>query len=105
MTISVLRTADAWWVATPAGAARGTTSARTTAELLAAARPRLAIVSAGVRNPYGHPAPAVLNRLERSGARVLRTDRDGAVELRWGARGPLRIYLPASPRRSGAAGG
>ncbi len=77
----------------------------TTAELLAAARPRLAIVSAGVRNPYGHPAPAVLNRLERSGARVLRTDRDGAVELRWGARGPLRIYLPASPRRSGAAGG
>ena len=35
MTISVLRTADAWWVATPAGAARVTTSARTTAELLA----------------------------------------------------------------------
>ncbi|HNA51255.1 MAG TPA: fumarylacetoacetase, partial [Mycobacterium sp.] len=35
MTISVLRTADAWWVATPAGAARVATSARTTAELLA----------------------------------------------------------------------
>ena len=35
MTISVLRTVDAWWVATPAGAARVTTSARTTAELLA----------------------------------------------------------------------
>ncbi|GAY19089.1 fumarylacetoacetate hydrolase family protein [Mycobacterium sp. shizuoka-1] len=35
MTISVLRTDDAWWVASPAGAVRITTSARTTAELLA----------------------------------------------------------------------
>jgi 2-keto-4-pentenoate hydratase/2-oxohepta-3-ene-1,7-dioic acid hydratase in catechol pathway len=35
MTLSVLRTADAWWVATPAGAAKITTAARTTAELLA----------------------------------------------------------------------
>ena len=36
MTVSVLRTADAWWVATPAGAAKIATAARTTAELLAA---------------------------------------------------------------------
>ncbi|MDT7647610.1 MAG: hypothetical protein QOC75_4610 [Pseudonocardiales bacterium] len=35
MSTSVLRTADAWWVATPAGAARIATEARTTAELLA----------------------------------------------------------------------
>ena len=35
MTISVLRTADAWWVATPAGAAKIDTAAKTTAELLA----------------------------------------------------------------------
>jgi 2-keto-4-pentenoate hydratase/2-oxohepta-3-ene-1,7-dioic acid hydratase in catechol pathway len=35
MTTSVLRTADAWWVQTPAGAARIHTAARTTAELLA----------------------------------------------------------------------
>ena len=35
MTISVLRTDDAWWVASPAGAVRIATSARTTAELLA----------------------------------------------------------------------
>lgn len=35
MTISVLRTADDWWVQTPAGAARIDTAARTTAELLA----------------------------------------------------------------------
>lgn len=35
MTIAVLRTADAWWVQTPAGAAKVATDATTTAELLA----------------------------------------------------------------------
>ena len=35
MSTSVLRTADAWWVVTPAGAAKITTDARTTGELLA----------------------------------------------------------------------
>ena len=35
MTVSVLRTADDWWVETPSGAARITTTARTTGELLA----------------------------------------------------------------------
>lgn len=35
MTVSVLRTADAWWVKTPAGAARIETTATTTAALLA----------------------------------------------------------------------
>lgn len=35
MSTSVLRTADAWWVVTPAGAAKIPTDAKTTAELLA----------------------------------------------------------------------
>ena len=35
MSLSVLRTADAWWVSTPSGAAKVTTTATTTAELLA----------------------------------------------------------------------
>ena len=35
MTISVLRTADAWWVQTPTGAAKIETSATTTGQLLA----------------------------------------------------------------------
>jgi 2-keto-4-pentenoate hydratase/2-oxohepta-3-ene-1,7-dioic acid hydratase in catechol pathway len=34
MSTSVLRTADAWWVQTPSGAAKVPTTARTTAELL-----------------------------------------------------------------------
>ena len=35
MTVSILRTADAWWVHTPTGAARVATAAATTRELLA----------------------------------------------------------------------
>ena len=35
MSLSVLRTADAWWVCVPSGAAKVTTTATTTAELLA----------------------------------------------------------------------
>lgn len=52
-----------------------------TAELLAALRPRLAVVSVGTGNPYGHPADATLERLEATGARVWRTDRDGSVSV------------------------
>jgi 2-keto-4-pentenoate hydratase/2-oxohepta-3-ene-1,7-dioic acid hydratase in catechol pathway len=35
LTVSILRTADAWWVQTPTGAARVTTEAATTRQLLA----------------------------------------------------------------------
>ena len=48
---------------------------------LAAVAPRLAVVSASARNPFGHPAPATLSRLVTAGARVYRTDLDGAIEL------------------------
>jgi competence protein ComEC len=51
----------------------------TTAAFVAAVRPRLAVVSVGAGNTYGHPSAAVLTRLRAAGARVLRTDRVGAV--------------------------
>jgi competence protein ComEC len=52
---------------------------------LAAVQPRLAIVTAGYRNRFGHPRPEVLDRYRAAGAEVLRTDRDGAVTLRFEA--------------------
>ncbi|HJW60863.1 MAG TPA: fumarylacetoacetase, partial [Actinomycetota bacterium] len=44
MSSSIFRTTDAWWVETPAGAARIATKAKTTAELLAE---QTAIAAAG----------------------------------------------------------
>ena len=53
----------------------------TAPELLTRARPAVALVSAGRRNRYGHPAPAVLHRLAEAGAQVHRTDRVGTVSV------------------------
>ena len=53
----------------------------TAPEFLAAVQPRLAVISAGENNPYGHPNPELLERLEQARVRVLRTDRDGAVRI------------------------
>jgi competence protein ComEC len=41
--------------------------------------PEAAVISVGSRNAYGHPAPDVLAAYEHAGARLFRTDRDGAV--------------------------
>jgi competence protein ComEC len=72
----------------------------TGAELLAAARPRWAVVSAGARNSFGHPSAAVLERLAARGVRTLRTDLQGEVVLHWKDGEPMRLELPASPRRA-----
>lgn len=46
-------------------------------DLLTSLGARLALVSVGADNDYGHPAPSTLVALEATGARVLRTDLDG----------------------------
>lgn len=50
-------------------------------EFLAEVSPKIAIVSAGEENPYGHPSPELLRRLEVNHVPLLRTDRQGAVEI------------------------
>jgi competence protein ComEC len=49
--------------------------------LLDAARPRVALVSVGADNDYGHPATSTLSALARAGAVVGRTDRDGSLAV------------------------
>ena len=44
--------------------------------------PRIALVSAGAGNRYGHPAPDTLDRLEAAGARICRTDEQGDVSCK-----------------------
>jgi competence protein ComEC len=50
-------------------------------QFIAAVAPRWAIVPAGYRNRFGHPAREVLARYEGAGVHVLRTDLDGAIEV------------------------
>jgi competence protein ComEC len=60
--------------------------------------PRIALVSAGRNNRFGHPSPAVLQRYFEGGTRVFRTDRDGAVALVWeGARPLVFPFLADAP--------
>ncbi|KFG09855.1 MULTISPECIES: ComEC/Rec2 family competence protein [Streptomyces] len=49
--------------------------------LIRAMAPRLALISVGADNPYGHPAPGTVAALRAGGATVLRTDEDGAIAV------------------------
>ncbi len=52
-----------------------------TEAFLRAVSPRYAVISAGLRNRFGHPARSVLARLDHHGVRVLRTDRVGSIQV------------------------
>lgn len=54
---------------------------------LRAVSPAIAIISVGRENPFGHPHEEVMERLDIIGARVFRTDRDGAIKLTEGEKG------------------
>ncbi|MDR1439230.1 MAG: DNA internalization-related competence protein ComEC/Rec2, partial [Clostridiales bacterium] len=64
------------------------------------------------RNSYGHPSDEAVERYRASGARILRTDRDGMVTIRAGRDGSMEIkcYNDSSnsyawQRRQGGSGG
>ncbi len=48
-------------------------------ELLSAVKPKIAVISAGKNNLYGHPSEEVLRRLKIFGCAIWRTDLDGTI--------------------------
>ena len=54
----------------------------TSVELLQAVTPETVIISVGEGNPYGHPAPELLQRLQDFGCTVYRTDLNGSITYR-----------------------
>ncbi|WP_194793121.1 ComEC/Rec2 family competence protein [Raineyella fluvialis] len=50
-------------------------------DFLRATRARVALVSVGRDNPYGHPHPRTLDALTRLGMSVIRTDRSGHIAV------------------------
>jgi competence protein ComEC len=71
---------------------------------LDAVDPRVALVSVGVGNDYGHPNGPLLDRLARGGARVLRTDRSGDVAA-VATPGGLGVVARGSPGVGGTRSG
>jgi competence protein ComEC len=43
--------------------------------------PKLAVISVGAGNPYGHPTRQALSELGAHGVPTMRTDRQGEVEI------------------------
>ena len=54
----------------------------TSSRFLNEVNPVIAVISAGKVNPFGHPHPEVVRRLETFPLQLLRTDRQGAVTIR-----------------------
>ena len=50
-------------------------------DLMRELSPQIAVISVGATNTYGHPAPSTISALTQLGAKVLRTDIDGAVAI------------------------
>lgn len=56
-------------------------STSTSKAFLEKVRPKVAVISVSATNRYGHPSRKSLDRLACFGARIFRTDKNGAVEL------------------------
>lgn len=75
-------------------------------EFLAAVQPQVAIISVGEKNSYGHPSPELLERLQATGLRILRTDRDGSVRvLTDGERLEISCFVACPEGQATAASG
>jgi competence protein ComEC len=60
-----------------------------------AVHPRIAVISVGRHNTFGHPAPATIEVWHDTGADVLRTDQCGAISLADGS--PTTMLRCAAP--------
>lgn len=68
---------------------------------LEALRPAVAVISVGAKNSYGHPTSDALMRLDHVGAKVLRTDQMGTVEVvADGEDTSLRVLGTPKPKQS-----
>lgn len=59
-------------------------------DFLAQVRPKIAVISVGAGNKFGHPGKKTLNRLRSMGVKVYRTDQNGRVDVRVKARANTR---------------
>lgn len=65
-------------------------------EFLAKVTPLVSIISVGEGNSFGHPTKDTLDRLSVVGSRILRTDRNGSIEIDIGSNGEWEINCSKS---------
>jgi len=75
------------------GASNGTDRA-----WIGALRPKVAVISVGANNDYGHPSSRTLSILRGAGAAVFRTDQDGAVIVTVSPTGAVAVRTEWSDR-------
>ena len=66
-------------------------SGRHDGAFFAAASPTIALISVGARNDYGHPAARTVADVAATGARVFRTDHQGAITIARAADGRFAV--------------
>lgn len=102
MTVSVLRTAEGWWVRTPDGAARVDTSASTTAELLA---DRPAVLAASARGESVPVEESMLLSPVTAPCRVVAQMTNYASHVRDSGMDPATVPLTFFRKTSGSISG
>ncbi len=66
----------------------------TSLELLEKVQPKVALISCGEDNSYGHPHEELIERLEEAGCKVMSTPEYGAVTVKVGKKIEVRSYWP-----------
>jgi 2-keto-4-pentenoate hydratase/2-oxohepta-3-ene-1,7-dioic acid hydratase in catechol pathway len=102
MSISILRTADAWWAQTPTGAARIDTQAATTGELLA---DRAAIEAAAASDAVVQPSDLVLVSPVTAPCRVIAQMTNYRSHVADAGLNPVTIPLTFFRKASGSVSG
>lgn len=64
----------------------------TSPNFLEAVNPKIAVISSGKRNNFGHPSPVTLERLKGAGIKVLRTDEKGTILIETDGRTTLTLH-------------
>jgi competence protein ComEC len=67
----------------------------TSEELLTIYQPKMAVISVGEKNRYGHPKPEVISRLQEHSVQILRTDQHGAITYIFKrGKGTFSVWIP-----------